>query len=323
MDRAGPFCGPLRVRPRVALLFVSTMTAPARGTGRALVSAMRPRQWVKNGLITVAPGAAGVLSHDNVIGHVIVAFVAFCAVSSAMYLLNDLRDLEADRHHPTKRRRAIASGQLSRPLAVTAGVVLLVIGFALPFSIRAPGGLELILGIYVVISVLYSLWVKELAVIELVSVTSGFFLRAYAGAVACHIYVSSWFLVVVSFGAFFLVVGKRSSELSHVGAGGTRKVLAEYSAEFLHSALTLSASVAVTGYCLWAFDTSSTGLSSIQHHIIPIRLTVVPVVLAILFVMRDSESASGQSPEDLVLKNHTVQALLLVWALLLGLGIYW
>ena len=274
---------------------------------------MRPRQWVKNGLITVAPGAAGVLSHDNVIGHVIVAFVAFCAVSSAMYLLNDLRDLEADRHHPTKRRRAIASGQLSRPLAVTAVVVLLVIGFALPFSIRAPGGLELILGIYVVISVLYSLWVKELAVIELVSVTSGFFLRAYAGAVACHIYVSSW----------FLVVGKRSSELSHVGAGGTRKVLAEYSAEFLHSALTLSASVAVTGYCLWAFDTSSTGLSSIQHHIIPIRLTVVPVVLAILFVMRDSESASGQSPEDLVLKNHTVQALLLVWALLLGLGIYW
>jgi decaprenyl-phosphate phosphoribosyltransferase len=283
---------------------------------------MRPRQWVKNGLITVAPGAAGVLSHDNVIGHVAVAFVAFCAVSSAMYLLNDLRDLEADRHHPTKRRRSIASGQLSPGLATAAAVVLLLIGFALPFSIRGPGGLLLILGIYVAISVLYSLRVKEIAIVELASVASGFFLRAYAGAVACHIYVSSWFLVVVSFGAFFLVVGKRSSELSHVGAGETRKVLSEYSAEFLHSALTLSASVAVTGYCLWAFDTSSTGLSSIQHHVIPIRLTVIPVVLAILFIMRDSESTSGQSPEDLILKNHTVQALLLAWAVLLGLGIY-
>jgi hypothetical protein len=84
----------------------------------------------------------------------------------------------------------------------------------------------------------------------------------------------------------------------------------------------MSATVAVTGYCLWAFDTSSTGLSSVQHHIVPIRLTVVPVVLAILFVMRTSESTDGQSPEDLILKNHTVQALLVVWAVLLGLGIY-
>jgi decaprenyl-phosphate phosphoribosyltransferase len=304
-------------------MVVSTLSAPSRGTGRALLSALRPRQWVKNGLITVAPGAAGVLSHDNVIGHVIVAFVAFCAVSSAMYVLNDLRDLEADRQHPTKQYRAIASGQLRPGLAKGALVALLIIGFALPFTIYRPAGLLLILGIYVAISVLYSLWVKEIAVIELVSVASGFFLRAYAGAVACHIYVSSWFLVVVSFGAFFLVVGKRSSELSHLWAGGTRKVLSEYTAEFLHSALTMSATVAVTGYCLWAFDTSSTGLSSIQHHIVPIRLTVVPVVLAILFVMRNSESTNGQSPEDLILKNHTVQALLVVWAVLLGLGIYW
>jgi decaprenyl-phosphate phosphoribosyltransferase len=277
---------------------------------------------VKNGLITVAPGAAGVLSHDNIINHVLVAFAAFCAVSSAMYIFNDLRDLEADQQHPTKQHRAIASGQLPRGLASGLMVALLVVGFALPFSIDRPGGLLLILGIYVVISVLYTFWVKEIAVIELASVASGFFLRSYAGAVACHIYVSSWFLVVVSFGAFFLVVGKRSSELAHVGAGGTRKVLAEYTPEFLHSALTLSATVAVTGYCLWAFDTSSTGLSSVQHHIVPIRLTVVPVVLAILFVMRTSESTDGQSPEDLILKNHTVQALLVVWAVLLGLGIY-
>jgi decaprenyl-phosphate phosphoribosyltransferase len=140
--------------------------------------------------------------------------------------------------------------------------------------------------------------------------------------VACHIYVSSWFLVVVSFGALFLVIGKRSSELSKVGAGTTRKVLSQYTPEFLHSAVTLSATVAVTGYCLWAFDTSSTGLSSIHHHIVPIRLTVIPVVLAILFVMRTSESADGQSPEDLILKDRTVQILLVLWAALLGIGIY-
>ncbi len=277
---------------------------------------------MKNVLILVAPGAAGVLSHDNVIGHVIVAFVSFCAVSSAMYLFNDVRDIAADQLHPTKQHRAIASGQVTPRVATTMMLALLALGFALPFSIDGPGGLLLILGIYVVITFLYTLWVKEIAVIELVSVASGFFLRSYAGAVACHIYVSSWFLVVVSFGAFFLVVGKRSSELAHVGAGATRKVLAQYTPEFLHSALTLSASVAVTGYCLWAFDTSSTGLSFIRHHVVPIRLTVVPVVLAILFVMRTSESSDGQSPEDLLLKDRTVQALLVVWAALLALGIY-
>lgn len=283
---------------------------------------MRPRQWVKNGLITVAPGAAGVLSHDNVINHIVVAFVAFCAISSSMYILNDLRDVEADRTHPTKQYRAIASGQLPRATAVTASIVLLLAGFALPLTIAKPQGLLLILGLYVVSTGLYIVWLKEVAIIELVVVASGFFLRSYAGAAACHIYVSTWFLVVVSFGAFFLVVGKRSSELAKVGVGGTRKVLSEYTPEFLHSALTLSATVAVTGYCLWAFDTSSTGLSSIHHHIVPIRLTVVPVVLAILFVMRTSESADGQSPEDLILKNRTVQVLLVLWAGLLAIGIY-
>ena len=283
---------------------------------------MRPRQWVKNGLITVAPGAAGVLSHDNIINHVIVAFIAFCAVSSAVYLLNDLRDVDADRMHPTKRYRAIASGQLSTTTAFTASFALLVVGFAVPFTMAKPQGLLLILGLYVVITGLYIVWLKEVAVIELVFVASGFFLRSYAGAVACHIPVSSWFLVVISFGAFFLVVGKRSSELSKVGVGGTRNVLREYTPEFLHSALTMSATVAVTGYCLWAFDTSSTGLSSIQHHIVPIRLTVVPVVLAILFIMRTSESSDGQSPEDLILKDRTVQVLLVLWAILLAIGIY-
>ena len=301
---------------------MTVIDAPVRSKAHALVSAMRPRQWVKNGLITVAPGAAGVLAHDNVINRVIIAFFAFCAVSSAVYILNDLKDVEADRQHPKKRYRAIASGQLPHSTAFVASGVLLIIGFSLPFFLTRPGGLLLILGLYVGFTLAYILWLKEVAVLELVIVGSGFFLRSYGGAVACHIPVSTWFLIVVSFGAFFLVVGKRSSELSEVGAGTTRKVLAEYSPDFLHSALTMSATVAVTGYCLWAFDTSTTGLSSIHHHIVPIRLSIVPVVLAILAIMRTTESAEGQSPEDLILKNRAVQSYLLVWALLLGIGIY-
>ena len=121
--------------------------------------------------------------------------------------------------------------------------------------------------------------------------------------------MSTWFLVVISFGALFLVVGKRSAELEKVGAGITRRVLAEYTRDFLHSVLTLSASVVVTGYCLWAFDTSATGLSSAHHYIVPIRLSVVPVVVAVLFIMRSAEAGNGSAPDELLYHDRAVQAL--------------
>ena len=282
---------------------------------------MRPRQWVKNGVIVVAPAAAGVLTHADIIRHTVAAFIAFCAVSSGMYIFNDLRDVDADRQHPTKRYRAIASGQLRPPVAVAASIVLLGVGFAIPFSLWHPEGLFLVLGLYVAITLAYIYWLKTVAIIELGALASGFFLRAYAGAAASHIFVSTWFLVVISFGALFLVVGKRSSELQKVGAGATRKVLAQYTPEFLHSALTMAATVVVTGYCLWAFDTSSTGLS-FRHDIVAIRLSVIPVVFAVLFIMRSADAGDGAAPEELLLHDRIVQLLVVIWAVCVALGVY-
>ncbi|HVB71278.1 MAG TPA: decaprenyl-phosphate phosphoribosyltransferase [Acidimicrobiales bacterium] len=301
---------------------MTTATTPDRGPFRALVSAMRPRQWVKNGLIVVAPAAAGTLTHADVLRHTGAAFLAFCAVSSGVYLVNDLRDVEADREHPTKRHRALAAGQLSAPVAIVSAVVLFLVGFTIPVFLWQPEGLFLVLGLYLANSLAYSFYVKNLVIIEMVSVASGFFLRAYAGAAASHIFVSTWFLVVISFGALFLVVGKRSAELEKVGAGITRRVLSEYSRDFLHSVLTLSAAVVVTCYCLWAFDTSATGLSSAHHYIVPIRLSVVPVVIAVLFIMRSAEAGNGAAPDELLFHNREIQAMVLIWAVLLWVGVY-
>ena len=282
---------------------------------------MRIPQWVKNGLLVVAPGAAGTLFHRSVLANTVVAFAAFCCLSSSVYILNDLRDVESDRTHPTKRYRAIAAGQLSRARALGAAAALATIALLLPLLIHRPGGFYLILVLYVVETLSYVFWLKNTVIVELGLVTSGFFLRSYGGAVASHIPVSTWFLIVVTFGALFLVVGKRSAELRHVGATN-RAVLSEYTSEFLHSALTMSATVVVTAYCLWAIDTSSTGLSSIKHVVIPVRLSMVPVVLAILFIMRGAESSDGESPEDLLLKNRTVQVLAVVWLALIVGGTY-
>ena len=301
---------------------MTSIATPPRGAGRALLSALRPVQWVKNGLIGVAPAAAGTITHADIIRHTAAAFVCFCALSSCLYLVNDLRDAPADRQHPAKRHRAIAAGQLPVGVAWVSAAVLFVIAFSIPFALWRPEELFLVLGIYFAISIAYTYWLKTIPIIELAAVASGFFLRAYAGAAASHIVVSTWFLVVISFGALFLVVGKRSSELKQVGAGITRPVLSEYRPEFLHSVVTLSATVVVTGYCLWAFDTSSTGLSSPHHVTVPIRLSVVPVVIAVLVIMRSVEAGDGHSAETLLYHDRTVQALAAVWAALLCVGIY-
>ena len=245
--------------------------ASATSSLRSLLSAMRPPQWVKNCLIVVAPAAAGILTHPTVISQTALAFIAFCSVSSAIYLLNDVQDLDADRHHPTKRFRAIASGRLSTTTAIGSALVLLTVGFLVA---------------------------------------------------ATHIPFSTWFLVVISFGALFLVVGKRASELKSGGDISTRRVLAEYSAKFLDSALTMCATIVVAGYCLWAFNASSTGLSANHDAVLPGRLSVVPVVFAVLFIMRSAEAGDGAAPEELLLHNRTVQVLLAVWVVLMIFSVY-
>lgn len=282
---------------------------------------MRIPQWVKNGLLVVAPGASGTLFHRSVLANTVVAFVSFCCLASSVYIVNDLRDIDADRQHPTKRFRAIASGELSATRALTAAALLAAGGLLVPLLISRPAGFYLILALYLIETTSYILWLKNAVIVEMGLVASGFFLRSYGGAVASHIPVSTWFLIVVTFGALFLVVGKRSAELRHVGSAN-RAVLNEYTPDFLHSALTMTASVVVTAYCLWAIDTSSTGLSSVRHNVIPVRLSVVPVVLAILFIVRGAESISGESPEDLLLKNRTVQILAVVWLGLIVAGTY-
>jgi decaprenyl-phosphate phosphoribosyltransferase len=283
---------------------------------------MRPSQWVKNCLIVVAPAAAGSITHGSVMRQTGIAFMAFCAVSSAVYLLNDVQDRESDRRHPTKRFRAIASGRLSTKAAVSAALALFALGFLVAALMPHPGELLIVLALYAVITLAYVYWIKDVAIVELGAVASGFFLRAYAGAAASHIPVSTWFLVVISFGALFLVVGKRASELKTHGDVATRPVLREYTASFLASALTMCATIVVAGYCLWAFDGSATGLSANHDATLPTRLSVVPVVFAMLFIMRSADAGHGAAPEDLLLHNRTVQILLAIWVVLMIFSVY-
>ena len=182
-----------------------------------------------------------------------------------------------------------------------------------------------VVGAYVVISLAYSCGLKRMPVIEMACVGSGFVLRAVAGGAATHVPLSPWFLLVTSFGALFVVAGKRSSEHEVLGEGRAvhRAALGEYPAGFLRTTRTLAASVAVTAYCLWAFDRDNhLSLSSRGVHLVWFELSIIPFVLAVLAVELAVERGRGGEPEELALRDRTLQVLGVAWIAFLLIGIY-
>ena len=283
---------------------------------------MRPRQWTKNALVFLAPASAGVLSNRIDFLHALAAFGIFCAAASGTYLVNDVADAKGDREHPSKRLRPIAQGLVNPTFALVMAVGLMGIALAASWFV-ARWSLVLVMAVYLVISTCYTLRLKREPVIELAAVASGFLLRAVAGGVATHVPLSSWFLAVSSFGALFVVTGKRLGELLQLGErrGEHREVLSLYTASFLRSALTLTASVTVTAYCLWAFDKAGL-LSHAGHHFVWIQLSVIPVILGTLHMLRLVDAGLVDAPEELVFHDHVLQVLGAVWVAMFAIGIY-
>jgi decaprenyl-phosphate phosphoribosyltransferase len=288
-----------------------------------LARGMRPRQWIKNLLVFMAPAAAGVLGNWNTTLRVMAAFLVFCVVASGTYLVNDVVDAESDRHHPVKRQRPVASGALRPGLALGTGIGLIAGGLAAALAI-GPWGFAVVVATYAGVSIAYSIRLKREPVMELAVVASCFVLRAVAGGVVAHVHLSNWFLVFTSFAALFLVTGKRCAEQARLGhdRGMHRLVLDQYTESFLKSTLTISASVTVASYCLWAFERTGL-LAHAGHHVVWIELTVVPLVLAVLHIFRVLDAGQGGEPEQLALHDHILQGYGVLWGVLMVIGLYW
>ena len=283
----------------------------------ALVRLARPKQWIKNVLVIAAPGAAGVLGEGTALARTTVAFVCFCLAASGTYFLNDALDIDADRRHPTKRRRPIASGEVSVRTALTGGIVLVTAAIALSFAARWQ--LSLVIGGYLLQTVLYSVWLKHEAVLDLACVASGFVLRTIAGGVAVGVTISPWFLIVAGSASLFMVTGKRHAEMVELGdrAGSHRLTLAMYSREFLSYVRAVASSVTVLAYCLWAFEKSSTVGNPVWF-----ELSIVPFVLGILRYALLLEQGRGGAPEELVLADRVLLAMGAAWALSFALAVH-
>lgn len=283
----------------------------------APIRALRPRQWVKNLLVALAPLAAGRLLEPVVLGGVGLAFVAFCLVSSAVYLLNDIRDVDEDRLHPKKRFRPIAAGELAVPAAAVMGLVLGLGGLALGYWVAPALGITLV--VYVVIQVLYSTVLKHLPVIDLAVVSSGFLLRAIAGGVAVGVALSQWFLLVASFGSLFMVAGKRYSELVSVGAGaGTRRSLDRYSQSYLRFVWILAAVLVVSSYSLWAFENRFDPALGVPWT----AISIAPFTLGMLQYALEVDAGQAGEPEEVVLHDHVLQGLGVIWLASLSIAVF-
>lgn len=287
---------------------------------RGLLRAARPKQWVKNILVFAAPGAAGVLTHPAPLARAVAAFAIFCAVASGTYLLNDTIDADADRRHPTKQHRPIAAGIIGVPLAVTVAALLLAAGLA--GSALLSWQLTVVIASYIAVQFAYSLWLKHEPIFDLACVAAGFVLRAIAGGVAAHVPISEWFLIVAMFASLMMVTGKRFAEHQTLGdARGThRPTLAAYSEAFLRALLLASAAVAITAYCLWAFEKQQ----QTPHHgqTIWFPLSIVPFLLGILRYAYMVDTGHGGQPEDVVLSDRALQIVGLAWAIIFALGVY-
>ncbi len=284
---------------------------------RSLFEAVRVRQWPKNGLVVAAPLAAGVVFRPDVLLDTAVALLAFILASSGTYLLNDVGDVDHDRLHPRKRHRPIARGDVPLAVATVIGVALLLAAVLLPL-LSGYYSLAACIASYVVLTSLYSRWLKHEPVVDLVVVAAGFLLRAMAGGLAAGLELSPWFLTVASFGSLYVVAGKRYSELVNLGEEGPsmRPSLQGYSASYLRFVWTVAAGVLVAAYCLWAFEVSAASGGSTPW----LAFSVAPFVVAVLRYTLAIDRGAAGAPEDIVLRDRGLQIIGLVWLVVFGVG---
>jgi decaprenyl-phosphate phosphoribosyltransferase len=296
-------------------------------TAVGLVRGTRPAQWTKNLLVFAAPVAAGVITQRQVALDTALAFVAFCGASAGTYLLNDARDVDTDRNHPTKRLRPVASGQISVATAYVVGVALLVGSVALGMAV-APALGWTIVG-YLALTTAYSFGLKAVAVVELVAVAAGFVLRAVAGAAATGVPLSQWFLLVTSAGALLMVTAKREAELARQHRSDadpterpTRAVLESYTPGFLTSVRTIAAGLMLIAYCLWAFEDAAVNDVVSTGNALWLQLSVVPFAVAVLRYVLLADAGAGERPERLMVTDTVLVASGAMWAIIYGYGTY-
>lgn len=284
----------------------------------ALIRALRPRQWIKN-LVILVPLVFDVkLLQMQYLLPSLLAFGVFCALASSVYLINDLFDAEADRLHPTKKNRPIAAGLITPRSAVITAVMLPLL--ALPAAYAIKPLLGLLAAVYWVQNLLYSYRLKNIVILDVMVVATGFLLRLGAGVTLVNVErFSPWMFICVGLGALLVGFGKRRHELTLMQAQASthRSVLQEYTLPFLDLAINMAAAAILIAYSLYTFSAPNMPANHLM------MLTIAPVwygTLRYLYLLH--VAGKGGAPEDLLLEDRPLLATVFVWALAAVLVLY-
>ena len=282
---------------------------------RLLLLATRPRQWGKNLLIYLAffftlgehdvQGFSGELS---LFGRVTLAFLLFTLLTAATYIINDLADVKEDRLHPKKQHRPLASGELSPAVAVTGALVLASIGVALSFVLDVDFGIVAV--IYLGLMLAYTAALKDMVILDVLSISAGFVLRAAAGALVIDVPISPWLYVVASLGALLIALGKRRDELSVLGEDGAthRAALRDYTIPLVDQLMAVVAPAAVVAYILYTFTAENLPDNNAMMLTIPF---VLYGIFRYLFLLHRRKM--GGSPEEILLTDYPLLANIVLW----------
>jgi 4-hydroxybenzoate polyprenyltransferase len=290
-----------------------------RSVPRLLLASLRPEQWTKNLFVFAGVLFGGRLTEVAALGQASAAFAIFCVLSGVVYLLNDLADREADQRHPLKRLRPIASGQLSTGTATAAAAVLGAIGLASALAL-SPAFASLAAG-YFGLLVAYSFVLKHLVIIDALTISAGFVLRAVAGAVAVSVPISHWLLVCTTLVALFLVFSKRRHELTLLTDGATthRPILNEYSPYLLDQMIAVVTASTLVAYSIYATSTETAE----KLHTNRLGVTIPFVLYGIFrYLYLVHQRRAGGSPADLLLTDRPLLACVGLWALTVALILY-
>lgn len=291
--------------------------SPAVGLAKIkyLLLTMRPKQWVKNVFVFAAIGFSEqrLWTQPDKLLITFAAFGVFCMAASAIYLINDLVDIEKDRAHPRKCHRPLAAGKITPTLATGTAIALVLIALPLGYLIDPDFGFLTILIIYVVVQgVLYSYWLKNIVLFDILTVTAGFVLRSVAGAVILNIYITPWLLVCMGLLALFISIGKRRHELILLehGAGEHRRILNEYSVPMLDQMLSI-----VTASIIMAYSMTTFSAPAVPQKPYPVLMITIPFVVYGLFryIYLIYQRDGGGSPDELVLKDKPLAVSILSW----------
>jgi len=277
---------------------------------------MRPKHWIKNLLILLPLFFGSAIFDYSLLGRIFLAFISFCLISSAIYVINDIRDLEQDKKNPTKKNRPIASGKVSVKNAIVLAVILMVLSIFINVIINANIYAWAAFLLYFFINIGYSFGLKNIPILDVAILTSGFFIRVLYGSQICGIEISHWLYLTVLSMSFFLGLGKRRNEIDRSDKK-TRKVLASYNYQFLDKNMYLCAALTVVFYSLWCVDPII--IQRIGQNII----WTVPLILIILmkYSLNVEETADGD-PVETLLNDKVLLGLVLVFVVALAGIIY-